>query len=267
LIPCFVASWCIEALASVLGQDLPGDNIGREAHAVNQALCDPMRRALHVRRSGVWGPWISRGWLLSALLVLGAALAVEFDTMLRLARDRYGAKAVQTVQSWQRMVESSADLPDEDKLEAVNTFFNRRTLFQEDPVVWQQQDYWASPLEFMGRAAGDCEDYAISKYVTLLNMGVPRDKLRLIYVKARSGGASVAHMVLGYYPNPAEEPMILDNLIGSIRMASQRGDLSPVFSFNADGLWVGGAARSSADPTSRLSRWRDVLDRMRQEGL
>ena len=205
--------------------------------------------------------------VVTLLSVTLAALAVDYGRMMQLARERYGVKAVQTVQAWQRMIEEAADLPDEDKLEAVNTFFNRRTLFQDDIVVWQQQDYWASPLEFMGRASGDCEDYAIAKYVTLLNLGVSRDKLRLIYVKARSGGASLAHMVLGYYPSPADEPMILDNLIGSIRMASQRSDLSPVFSFNADGLWVGGAARSSADPTARLSRWRDVLDRMRQEGL
>jgi hypothetical protein len=74
-------------------------------------------------------------------------------------------------------------------------------------------------------------------------------------------------MVLGFYPQPSDEPLILDNLISSVRPASQRPDLSPIFSFNNNGLWVGGASASSADPTARLSRWRDVLDRMRQEGL
>ena len=201
------------------------------------------------------------------LLVLSALAAVDFAKMQSLAQQRYGAKAVETVGAWQRLIQESGALPDEDKLKRVNDFFNRRTLFENDPVVWKQEDYWASPLEFMGRAAGDCEDYAISKYMTLLNMGVPKEKLRMIYVKARMGNASVAHMVLGYYANPAEEPLILDNLITSVRMASQRSDLAPVFSFNSDGLWVGGAAASSADPTARLSRWRDVLDRMRQEGL
>jgi len=102
-------------------------------------------------------------------------------------------------------------------------------------------------------------------------MGVPNAKLRMIYVRARIGGAgstkSEAHMVLGYYANPADEPMVLDNLITTIRPASSRSDLSPVFSFNNEGLWVSGAATSSADPTARLSRWRDVLERMRQEGF
>ncbi|MFZ3159771.1 MAG: transglutaminase, partial [Rhodoferax sp.] len=77
----------------------------------------------------------------------------------------------------------------------------------------------------------------------------------------------IAHMVLGYYPEPTSEPLILDNMISSVRLASMRTDLTPVFSFNSDGLWVGGAAASSADPTARLSRWRDVLERMRQDGL
>ena len=98
----------------------------------------------------------------------------------------------------------------------------------------------------MGRAAGDCEDFAIAKYMTLLMLGIGNQNLRLIYVRAKVGGATVAHMVLGFYPQPTEEPMILDNLITSVRAASQRSDLAPVFSFNSEGLWAGGAVTSSA---------------------
>jgi hypothetical protein len=82
-----------------------------------------------------------------------------------------------------------------------------------------------------------------------------------------TGGKSEAHMVLGFYDDPAGEPVILDNLVTSIRPASRRSDLAPVFSFNNQGLWVAGQTASSADPTARLSRWREVLDRMKQEGL
>ena len=170
--------------------------------------------------------------------------------------------------AWRRLIEESRSLPDSDKLNKVNTFFNRRMLFEDDIVVWQQADYWATPLEFMGRGSGDCEDFTIAKYITLQMLGIGNERLRLIYVRAKSGStASIAHMVLGFYPQPTAEPLILDNLISSVRPASQRTDLSPVFSFNAAGLWVGGATTSSADPTTRLSRWRDVLERMRQDGL
>jgi len=215
--------------------------------------------------------WHRSAWLFCLglfLLFISSFAAPDLDKTQALAQERYGARAVETVVAWRRLIEESRGLPDLDKLNKVNTFFNRRILFQDDIVVWQQPDYWASPLEFMGRGTGDCEDFSIAKYTTLQILGVGNDKLRMVYVRAKSGStASVAHMVLGYYPEPTAEPLILDNLISSVRPASMRSDLTPVFSFNSDGLWVGGATASSADPTARLSRWRDVLDRMRQDGM
>ncbi len=215
-------------------------------------------------------PPLALGLAAAALgLLLGLALAnTGLDRMQQLAQERYGAQAAQTVAAWRQMLAELKDAPVEQKLSTVNTFFNRRIVYELDPVVWQQNDYWASPLEFMGRATGDCEDYSISKYMTLLLLGVPNDKLRMIYVRARTAGAKTeAHMVLGYYEDPTGEPVILDNLVSSVRPASRRPDLSPVFSFNNQGLWVAGQQTSSADPTARLSKWREVLDRMKQEGL
>lgn len=204
--------------------------------------------------------------------LLGWSLAApNLDRTQALAQDRYGKTAADLVQAWRKLIEESRTLPELHKLDAVNTFFNRRIFYEVDPIVWRQNDYWATPLEFMGRAEGDCEDFSISKYMTLLLMGVPDEKLRMIYVRAQSGGSTLvkseAHMVLGYYDTPTAEPLILDNLVTSIRPGSRRPDLTPVFSFNTQGLWVGGATTSSADPTTRLSRWRDVLERMKQEGL
>jgi predicted transglutaminase-like cysteine proteinase len=207
--------------------------------------------------------------MLGLWLVFAVSIAApDLDKAQTLAQQRYGARAAESVVAWRRLIEESRILPDNEKLAKVNTFFNRRILFQADMEVWGQEDYWATPVELMGRGAGDCEDFAIAKYITLQILGIGNDRLRLIYVRAKSGStASIAHMVLGFYPQPTEEPQILDNLISSVRPASQRSDLAPVFSFNSEGLWVGGATASAADPTTRLSRWRDVLDRMRQDGL
>ncbi len=214
--------------------------------------------------------WMRRVLLLGCLLG-GSLAAPNLDKTQALALERYGSQAANTVMAWRRMLEEARQLSEPEKLEVVNTFFNRRILFEDDIVVWQQADYWASPLEFMGRGAGDCEDFSISKYMSLLLLGVPNNKLRMIYVRARFGGPSSrqsqAHMVLGYYAEPTQEPLILDNLIGSIRPAAQRSDLTPVFSFNNEGLWLPGTSASAADPTARLSRWRSVLERMKQEGL
>ena len=195
----------------------------------------------------------------------------QLDKMQSLAQERYGAVAVETVIAWRKLMEEARAMPEDEKLKSINVFFNRRIRYASDQEVWGQIDYWATPLEFMGKSAGDCEDYAIAKYMSLLMLGIPPEKLRMIYVRARFGGPgssnSEAHMVLGYYPTPSDEPLILDSLVASIRPAASRGDLTPVFSFNTQGLWVGGATSSAADPTARLSQWRSVMDRMRQEGL
>jgi predicted transglutaminase-like cysteine proteinase len=212
-----------------------------------------------------------RSLLFSLLLVFSLGLSYglsDLDKTLRLAQQRYGNAGAQTIRAWQELIESARSLPDLVVLEKVNYFFNRRIQFESDSVIWGQDDYWATPLEFMGRGAGDCEDFSIAKYITLQLMGVKKERLRLIYVRAKTGSnSSVAHMVLGYYAQATDEPLILDNLISSIRTASTRTDLTPVYSFNQDGIWVAGSALSSTDPTSRLSRWRDVLDRMRQDGI
>jgi predicted transglutaminase-like cysteine proteinase len=211
-------------------------------------------------------------WGMIGAAVIGLSLATpDLDRMQQIARERYGAAAADSVAAWRRMLADAKAIDEQERLGRVNTFINRTTAFEDDPVVWNQPDYWATPLETLAKKAGDCEDFAIAKYVSLRLLDVPAEKLRLIYVRASIGapgsGVSQAHMVLGYYPSPDAEPLILDNLIGEIRPAARRPDLFPVFSFNDQGLWVGGSSSSSADPTTRLSRWRSVLERIRQEGL
>ncbi|MCX7148165.1 MAG: transglutaminase-like cysteine peptidase, partial [Rhodocyclales bacterium] len=120
---------------------------------------------------------------------------------------------------------------------------------------------------------GDCEDFAIIKYYSLRDAGVPLAKLRLVYVKATLNGPAgpyqQAHMVLAYYPTPNAEPLVLDNLIAEIRPASQRRDLQPVFSFNSEAIWngAGGNAAKGAGGTGQLTRWQDLLQRARKEGF
>jgi hypothetical protein len=75
------------------------------------------------------------------------------------------------------------------------------------------------------------------------------------------------HMVLAYYPAADAEPLILDNLVTELRPASRRPDLTPIFSFNAEGLWQGVNGASGGDAPARLSRWREVLLKARAEGF
>jgi predicted transglutaminase-like cysteine proteinase len=197
---------------------------------------------------------------------------LDLDKMRTTALQRYGQDTANVVDEWYQTIETMRGMPDEQKLVAANNFFNRRIRWVQDPEAWGQKDYWATPLETMGKGMGDCEDFAIAKYAMLVVAGMDINKLRITYVKAQMGGPNsqihAAHMVLAYYPTPAAVPEILDNLITDIYPATKRTDLTPVYGFNSRGLWVGGAATpATTNPGAKLSRWRDLLQRAAAEGL
>lgn len=208
------------------------------------------------------------------LLVLFALAEPDGNAMRRQMVARFGPARVELFNNWLRLIAATGGMSrEEDKLRRINDFFNQNILFDDDANVWDRPDYWATPLETIGRGRGDCEDFAIAKYFSLRLSGVALSKLRLVYVKARLptdfGDVPQAHMVLAYYARPTAEPLVLDNLQTAIRPASQRGDLHPIFSFNSEGVFAGvaGTERASAGGVGRLSRWQDLLLRARAEGF
>ena len=190
---------------------------------------------------------------------------LDFELILRNAENKYGKLDILTrdkIISWEELIKQSESLEDSQKLAVVNDFFNRQFRFVDDLSNWQQNDYWATPIEATVKGAADCEDYSLAKYFTLRRLGIPSAQLRITYVKALQ--YNQAHMVLTYYATPTADPLVLDNLIPEIRPASQRRDLLPVYAFNAEGLYLPG--RKSGD-SKKLSRWQDVLKKMRAEGF
>lgn len=200
---------------------------------------------------------------LMAIPVLTSELQLN-EQSLRQAEHKYGPDSRQRLEAWQNLLRQEATGDDRTKLEQVNRFFNRIP-FIEDAIHWQQNDYWATPFEFLASGGGDCEDFAIAKYFTLVSLGVDENKLTLTYVKALN--LNQAHMVLAYYAAPAAEPLILDSLNASIEPSSKRTDLLPVYSLNASGLWLAkqrGKGKLIGE-SSRLQRWQDLLERMTDE--
>ncbi|PWC18751.1 cysteine protease LapG [Brenneria corticis] len=205
------------------------------------------------------------------LLLLAGFLRAEWDFPLITQRTEqlYGPAAPEArrrINEWQALLTAQRNAGEQKQLEAVNRFFNDRLLFRDDRVIWNQEDYWASPIEALRKGAADCEDYAIAKYFTLRHLGVASEKLRITYVKALR--LNQAHMVLTYYPTPTSIPLVLDNLTGKIQPATQRTDLLPVYSFNGEGLWLPGASGNKrVGDSKRLSRWQALLTKMRAEGF
>lgn len=173
---------------------------------------------------------------------------------------------VPLIRAWQQLARTLQQATDMEKLTAVNRFFNQR-LFASDQIIWGRKDYWATPTEFLSRNAGDCEDFAISKYFTLRALGIEDDKLYLTYVRALT--LNQAHMVLIYFKTPDATPLVLDNLDPEIKPATQRHDLVPIYSFNGTGLWRAQRNHNKGrrlGPSLRLHKWHSLLARIQRKG-
>jgi predicted transglutaminase-like cysteine proteinase len=173
----------------------------------------------------------------------------------------YGERAGKRGKAWFRLMNETSHFKESKQLNRVNNFFNLLYFF-DDSKVWGVSNYWARPVEFIGANAGDCEDFAIAKYFTLLELGIPDEKMRITMVKAVT--LEQYHMVVAYYDTPDSVPLILDNINGNIELASERNDLIPVYSFNGKQLWLNKKKSEGvvAGTSQRLKRWADLNHRI-----
>lgn len=172
---------------------------------------------------------------------------------------RFGPQARARLESWKRDAAERKRSADAEAalLVSVNRMLNR-VPFVDDTVHWREIDYWATPAETVGSNGADCEDFSIAKYFLLKELGVPIARLRLTYVKSLR--LNQAHMVLAYYARPDAEPLVLDNLEDTVRPASQRKDLIPVYSFNDEEVWIELRGRSGSP--QQLRNWRALMERL-----
>ncbi len=176
----------------------------------------------------------------------------------------YGDKAKRRADKWRDVLLDNQSGSDWAKINRVNHFFNKSIAYQDDLTLWGKKDYWASPVETIGRGKGDCEDYAIAKYFTLTSLGVDENKLRLMYVRQLT--VNQPHMVLIYFENLKDVPFVLDNFNPKVLLASKRRDLKPIYSFNAQGLWMAkakGLGRKVKNSRG-VSAWNTLIERIEE---
>lgn len=173
----------------------------------------------------------------------------------------YGSDAAEDVADWRQLIDELQHEAIDEKLYSINRFFNRFD-FVDDLVHWNEKDYWATPIEFIATGAGDCEDYTIAKYFSLIELGVPESQLRLMYVTALE--LRQPHMVLAYYKTPTSIPLVLDNINRQILPANKRRDLSPIYSFNGNGLWAAKAMGTGRKlrGSGPMKMWDDMVERL-----
>ncbi len=123
------------------------------------------------------------------------------------------------------------DTPSE-QLAKVNGYVNR-WLYKIDPRVYRKKDYWATPAQFFNKS-GDCEDYAITKYISLSHLGFDKDQMRIAIVQDLN--LKVPHAVLVVYLDG--KALILDNQIKQVVSASRITHYKPIYSINETKWWI-----------------------------
>lgn len=132
------------------------------------------------------------------------------------------------------LLQTHSNRDEQARVNAVNSVLNLLT-YTNDDKKYGKADYWATPKESLLNDGGDCEDFAISKYFILRNLGIDESKLQMMYTNVPSAGE--AHMVLTYQPEQSSTPLVLDNMKNDLLPTTERLDLVPIYSFNREGIW------------------------------
>lgn len=130
-----------------------------------------------------------------------------------------------------KFIESIRDKDPMTQLAEINRLMNKAQ-YITDEKNWGTKDYWATPAEFMARF-GDCEDYAISKYIALKMLGFKIEQLRVAAVNDMN--LKTGHAILIVYLD--QKIYVLDNQIKQVIDAKNISHYQPIFSINDKHWW------------------------------
>jgi predicted transglutaminase-like cysteine proteinase len=131
-----------------------------------------------------------------------------------------------------RLIAAVSSKSGREKLDEANRGVNAAIRYVSDYAQHGEADRWSSPLATFATARGDCEDYAIAKYVALTAAGFSRNDLQLVLVRdraVRQDHAVLAARLDGRW-------LILDNRFSALTEDSEAKSLTPLFAINHDGV-------------------------------
>ncbi len=117
------------------------------------------------------------------------------------------------------------------QLVAVNAYMNERA-YVSDLRKWGRSDYWATPGEFL-TGSGDCEDYAIAKFLSLKALGWTDAELRLVAVKDNRMNSGHAVLVAFH----GSRTWLLDNQLAEVVPTAAVTHYEVVYSINEESWW------------------------------
>ncbi|MCT7548493.1 transglutaminase-like cysteine peptidase [Aliarcobacter butzleri] len=171
--------------------------------------------------------------ILLVLLLFSNSFAYEFNLNQKdknlIEKSTQKSFILKRLAKYEEVRNKARNLDVNKKLTQINLFING-SLAEFDNASMGIDDYWMTPKEFFIKGHGDCEDYVIAKYFTLLELGVKKENLYLAIVKVE--GSASLHLVLLYVEDKNKSPLVLDNLSFKILPFSKRTDLTPIAAFN-----------------------------------
>lgn len=143
---------------------------------------------------------------------------------------------------WRALVASLEGLDLRAKLARANDVINAHP-YTPSMANWGERNHWETPFEFL-RKNGQCQDYAIAKYMLLREAGISATALRLVIL--RDTRQALDHAVLVAYVDG--QPMLLDNQINDVVPAATVHYYAPYYSISEQGWWLhrGANARYAA---------------------
>lgn len=164
----------------------------------------------------------------SAVLSRSAEEAVHVER----TNCRFAGTAACSYKEWMQFLHRLRRASKWEQLVAVNAYMNARPYVADD-TNYGIQDYWATPNEFLARS-GDCEDFAIAKFLSLKQLGWTDDELRIVAVKDHKLG--MGHAVLVAYFGG--KIWLLDNQLEHVTDLETVRHYEPVYSINQSHWWL-----------------------------
>lgn len=177
--------------------------------------------------------------------------------------ENFGKIAKNRIVDYSQTLEVLKKLPQDEQLLRVNFYLNQLP-FKQDIFNNNRSDYWGTPKEFLTCGYGDCEDYAIIKYFTLLKLGFEKEKLFI--TTSHEKYSNQAHMVLSYFKSKNEPPLILDSISYKVLNLGKRVDLEAKIFINEEGSYKIDGDNNLVKVGDAPEKFKELLKKVKLEG-
>lgn len=175
----------------------------------------------------------------------------------------FGKTAKNRIVDYSQTMERLKKFPQDEQLLRVNFYLNQLP-FKQDIINYKNSDYWGTPKEFLACGYGDCEDYAIIKYFTLLKLGFEKEKL--FVTTSDEKFSAQAHMVLSYFKSKNEPPLILDSVSYKVLDLKKRVDLKAKIFISEDGSYKIDDNNNLIKVGDAPKKFKELIEKIRREG-